>query len=691
MTVQLDLAGSTTGWTGSFAEDPNAVPVVIYLNGVRYPGEAVFTEFWNARWGNPPGQEVMFRVVFLGSSGPVSPDDIGDDRIVVVAPTGDMSSELDPVAKEAAALRKTRAGYAVSADPTLSQLARAIEEREGELASKVADSLGRRWASGAVMARGEDPDLTALLPTLERAGPDTWIEALGAWVVGRGAEFELPQSTEPLTDGLLAEIFALIVGRSVDPGPRISAAATALGLGGDRGGAASSRVNRLRFRIDELLSSNENSVAGSYGSASGAAVRMLFTSTLRMPLELGALYLVDYTRRRNAEAVLVPVTDAGSPEHVNRDTLPDMAWDPRLLQRLSLLRSAAADDWNAALPYLSAIYPSAAPSDDGDGPSAPGGSGKQVSKHAAAAFMEELRSLESRVSLSAVTVARLERTLGAKSDWELDRLAGVLSADSWSDLTLFARETFGNAREFRIALARERTVRGLSIRSRDIEHIVTFLDAAEFGTEQRPLELEARALRARCGAGLLNEFAGIWPALSSDFERWRADYRRAYLSMHRTRRAQDEERQRKMARAIVQIAAIEGFAHLPELGPPQNRDLTHRYEELALGLEPCPKLEHDLSLINHPYCEQCGMTLSSPTERGDIDEFLFELESVLRSYNRRLSSVAVRETLAGRQPERLGTLLKLRDAADLSALSDHLGSDVIDFLHEFLAESDAQG
>ncbi|MDP6821823.1 MAG: hypothetical protein QF554_00830 [Dehalococcoidia bacterium] len=690
MTVQSDLAGSTTGWAGSFAEDPNAVPVNIYLNGIRYPGEAVFTEFWNAKWGNPPGQEVMFRVVFLGSYGPVSSDDIGDDRIVVVAPSGDMSSELDPVAKEAAALRETRAGYAASDDPALSRLARAIEEREDELASKVAGSLGRRWASGAVIARGEDPDLTALLPTLERAGPDTWIEALGAWVVERGAEFELPRSTEPLTDSLLGEIFDLIVGRSVDPGPRASEAAAALGLGDGRTGAVSSQVNRLRSRFDELFNSDAGSGADSYGSVSGVAVRMLFTSTLRMPLELGALYLVDYARRRNAEAVLVPVTDAGFPEHVNRDTMPDMAWDPRLLQRLTVLHSVAGDDWNAALPYLSAVYPSARPSGDGDGPSEPGESGNQVSNHAAEAFMEELRLLESRVSLSAVTVARLERTLGAKSNWELDRLAGVLSADSWSELTFSAREAFGNAREFRIALARERTVRGLSIRSRDIEHIVTFLDAAEFGTEQRPLELEARALRARCGAGLLNEFAGIWPVLSTDFERWRTDSRRAYLSMHRTRRAHDEERQRKMARAIVQIAAIEGFAHLPELGPPQNRDLTQRYEELALGLEPCARLEHDLSLVSHPYCEGCGMTLSSPTERGDIDEFLFELESVLRSYNRRLSSVAIRETLAGRQPERLGRLLKLRDAADLSALSDHLGSDVIDFLHEFLAESDPQ-
>ena len=75
-------------------------------------------------------------------------------------------------------------------------------------------------------------------------------------------------------------------------------------------------------------------------------------------------------------------------------------------------------------------------------------------------------------------------------------------------------------------------------------------------------------------------------------------------------------------------------------------------------------------------------------ERSDIDGYLFELESVLGSYNRRLSSVAVQEALAGRQSDRLSKLLELRDAADLSALSEHLGADVIDFLREFLAASE---
>jgi hypothetical protein len=86
----------------------------------------------------------------------------------------------------------------------------------------------------------------------------------------------------------------------------------------------------------------------------------------------------------------------------------------------------------------------------------------------------------------------------------------------------------------------------------------------------------------------------------------------------------------------------------------------------------------------------CGKALSSPSGRPGIEGYLFDLESVLRSYNRRLSFVAVREVLAVRQPERLSKLFKLRDAADLSALSDHLNNDVIDFLREFLAESDSQ-
>ena len=111
----------------------------------------------------------MFRVVFLGSSNPVPPDEIEDDRVIVVAPSGEMSPELRPVAREAAALRETRAGYAVSSDPAFSRLAQAIELRENELATQFADSMGRRWANGAIIARGERADLSALLPTLVNA------------------------------------------------------------------------------------------------------------------------------------------------------------------------------------------------------------------------------------------------------------------------------------------------------------------------------------------------------------------------------------------------------------------------------------------------------------------------------------------------------------------------------------------
>ncbi|MBT6680548.1 MAG: hypothetical protein HOB07_00650 [Chloroflexi bacterium] len=688
MTLLSGPSRLTTGWDGEFAEDPSAVPVDIYLRGVRYPGEAVFTEFWNARWGVGPDEGAMFRIVFLGTSGPVSADDIDDDRIVVIAPSGEMSPELRPVAREAAALKETRAGYAISADPALSQLAHAIELREGELATKVADSMGRRWADGSVITRGDGPDLTALLPTLEHSGPDTWLEALGTWVIGRDAKSDLPQSTEPLTDELIADIFDLVAERNQEPPLQASAAAIALGLGG----TASSQVSRFKIGLDTLLESVGESDGTARlttaGTASGLAVRSLITTSLRMPLELGALYLVDYIRRRDAEAVLIPVIDAGFPERINRDTLPDMTWDPRLLQRLFVVRSATPGDWNAALPYLSAVYPAATRmSNVSDAPLSADVSADRE-EFAAGEFMEELRSQASRVSFTASVVTRVEQLIGIKSNWDLGRLSDVMGASSWSEFAELARDAYDNARGFRVALARERTARGLSMRSHDIEQTVAYLDAAEFGSEHRSLQLEARALRARFGADLINDSDGLWPALRNGFDQWRGDYRRTYISMHAARRAQDEERQQRMSRAIVQVAAIEGFGRIPELGPAQGRDLTQRYDELALRLEPCPFLEHDISLINHPSCENCGVSLSSPMERSDIDGYLFELESVLSSYNRRLSSVAVREALAGRQPDQLSKLLELRDAADLSALSEHLGADVIDFLREFLAASE---
>ncbi|HJM53727.1 MAG TPA: hypothetical protein QGI07_06855 [Dehalococcoidia bacterium] len=123
MTTLPGPARSTTGWAGAFAEDPSAIPVDIYLSGVRYPGEPVVTGFWNVRWGGPPGGDAMFRIVFLGPSGPVPRDEIDDERVVVVAPNGTMSPDLRPVAKEAAALRETRAGYAISSDSAPSNVA----------------------------------------------------------------------------------------------------------------------------------------------------------------------------------------------------------------------------------------------------------------------------------------------------------------------------------------------------------------------------------------------------------------------------------------------------------------------------------------------------------------------------------------------------------------------------------------
>ncbi|MDA1257008.1 MAG: hypothetical protein O3C10_04095 [Chloroflexi bacterium] len=664
--MSVNETRATAGWAGAFAKPPGAQAVEIKLGGIRYPGEVIFADSWEAVWGGPLAQSAMFRVVFLASPSPVSSGDIEDDRIAVVTPSGDAPPELRPVVAEAAAPRETRAGYAVSTDPGLSRLAHAIEVREGELAVMAAESVGRCWADGAVISRGNGPDLGTLLPALERSGPEAWIEALGSWLVERGTEGDLLRSVEPLTEEMVASVFEMVAGQNPEPDPRVRAVAHSLGLGDSTPGLP----GRFESGIDALLETD--------GKTTGPAVRSLVLSTLGAPLEVGALMLTDYVHRRDAELTLDPAFDTGLPRRINHDTLPDTPWERRLLERLTELRSAISDDWDAALPYLTAIDPLIGPLPN-DADESPDDE-----------FTETLCSAESRVSLTAAIVARLERTLGVQSGWSLGRLAAVVGAESWREFTASARETFDNALAFRAALAQEPSARTLAAHALEIERSVVFLDATEFGAEHRSLELEARTLRARFDAGLLDDVDRVWPALRSEFDRWRTDYRNAYRRMHARRRMQDEELQRKMARAIVQLAAVEGFAQLPELGPPLDSDLTMRYEELAVSLEPCQLLEHDVPLSGHPFCETCGITMRSQADREDIDAFLFELESVLRSYNRHLSSVAVREGLANRQPERLTRLLRLRDAADLSALSDHLSGDVIEFLGEFLVAAGSQ-
>jgi hypothetical protein len=79
----------------------------------------------------------------------------------------------------------------------------------------------------------------------------------------------------------------------------------------------------------------------------------------------------------------------------------------------------------------------------------------------------------------------------------------------------------------------------------------------------------------------------------------------------------------------------------------------------------------------------------SPSLQADIDGLLFEIETGLAEYNRRLSAAAIREVIEGRRAEELETLFRLDSAADLSALSGHLNTAVIDFLRGFLARPQA--
>jgi hypothetical protein len=221
----------------------------------------------------------------------------------------------------------------------------------------------------------------------------------------------------------------------------------------------------------------------------------------------------------------------------------------------------------------------------------------------------------------------------------------------------------------------------------EIELCARYLDEAAFSAGDSDLEIGARSLRSRIDLGELVANERLWPPLVEEFERWRARYRRAYLDAHRDRRASDMQMAGRMERAGPSVSAIESFAAISELGPPPASEIATRWEELSGTITPCSRTPEVISLGERPYCEECRMMPGSAPAHADVEAVMAEVETAIRHYNTRLSSVAVQEVLLGRREAEISRLLQLNDAADLSALADILDADVVGFLQDFLRGS----
>jgi len=660
-------------------------PVEVYVRGVRYPGEVVVTRSWKPSLGEPLRGHAMFRLVLLMEACAVDPGELQDERIAVAIPSGTEGADLKSLNGEINALQETRAHYASGADPGLDRLSAALRTRMEAIEHEMAAHMRGAWLAGTVLTAAGPTTWSPADVAIVFANdddPQVWVEAVGGALIM--ARYDgLPHGkgwglTVPLTPERLENAFDwLVSGEDVGNVPECWAA---IFRPGSRGSSSQARPeSRPIFdALDDLMAD---------GETPGDRVREVLVHEMGVPPDVLSLTLADHVKERDSEILLAEGADLRDHRgekldcpRLIADVLPDMEWAPDLLDMVAAIRPKVSDEWDSALPYLRLILPGARPSAKGGGPA-----------EQAAAFTEVLETLEGRYTLALGVLDRLEQRLGGTGrtvNVESERLFIVLSSTSWRSYFARARGEFGSVKALREVLETLARSRRASEEALAVERCARYLDEAEFGRDERDLALRARALRERINLRALVDNPELWLSILEGFERWRTEYRAAYLEHHAARRAQSREIQQRMERAEQQMSAAERLAQIPELGPPPDPSLRPRWQQLKDAAAVCPASEAEIALTERPWCARCGTRLGVHSTFDDAEEVIKEVERTLAGYNECLTSATIREILAGRRREEVEKILAIVAAGGMEALAGVLDDDVVQFLGEFMRDAE---
>ena len=701
----------------SFADDQldRAQPVRVTLSGFEHPGEVIVAGRWRAEFGRPLSGVSMFRLVLLDSTGAPTPDEIMDDRICVAAPrvSGDRigetkatyfvrASERGPdgqngrspripdgtrlSATDFRILREVRRSYITSNDPGLGRLASALATYESQVNASVAADLHEMWKSGVIVTSrqraesqagpGIQPDELFLL-----GDPESWIESVAA-----------------------------ALGVSVIPGTSSDQAAPGQiynELQTGRLAAAREHLRELcRIRIDEPTPVDRIDVCirRGGGEVSGDGLVQLLVHELRYPPAIASLWLVSYALDRGAELVLC---EAGGPEgagqggtgarreplreYLSGNTISEFDFDVDLIARIENLRSEKSDAWDAVLPFLKLIAPQANFTAFGGGRDSD-----------ATEFELQLATLHSRMQQASPAMFQLEIAVGA-TDRPLTRnatrLNDLLSVVSWREYVAMAREKFGSVGVLKAALIDAAHQWAAVEYAPDIERTVCYLDQVEFGRIDHALAVEHRGLRSRFDLPALIESPHRWRALRDEFERWRQEYRKAYLEDHSQRQARDRILRDQIERTTRRVLQIDQFERInvlrdglrggPHDGLPEGSldDIPARWNRVAGPFQVCDRDGSDIQLIDGPACPGCQGRLGQAANHADVVELITEVDRAFERYRDHLAVVVSDLVLNSETSDRLQKLFRLNSAGDLSDLANVLDDKVISFLNELFGNA----
>jgi hypothetical protein len=213
-----------------------------------------------------------------------------------------------------------------------------------------------------------------------------------------------------------------------------------------------------------------------------------------------------------------------------------------------------------------------------------------------------------------------------------------------------------------------------------------YLDEMTFGDEHEVLRLRRDSTAGRMALSELLHNPSLWESIEGSFAHLRREYARVYLEHHAGYHEEAVELIAQLEGLGAQVEAVSRFNEVPEFGGPLADEAPRRFRELIATIKTCTLREADVDLDEAPICGECTLSLADNVPRRESAKLRADIEWAMREYNGRLSSEAVRRILAHPTGEQLDRFINLVQVSDLTALSNVLDSQVLDFLRRFVSD-----
>jgi hypothetical protein len=680
----------------SFAEDlfGTAQPVGVQLGGFKYPGEVIVAAKWEPRLGEPLAGVSMFRVVLLQSSTGPDSNELVDKRICVAVQadsaqggTGrDDTSGLaearsiynvadagahngngtDTVEKSDAeadvlSLREVRKNYVTANDPELNRLVSALVEHETKVNGSLIGNSHELWKSGEIVVSSKlDAEGIEARQIFLLSEPESWIEVVAIALLTKSNLFPTGVTSTEIFDELrlgrvksAKEKLRLICGLYLSEPTPID--------------TMSVMLDSLGRRTDPVLSR----------IISGEELTDLLIHKLMYPPEIALLWVIAAALEFGAEIELE--RQSGERQYVSGEYIFEFQFKDVSFERISVLRADKSDNWDAVLPFLQLVSPHTFSTRYGGG-----------RESDAQDFTLQLASVHDRIRQALPIMQSLEVATGS-IDRPLTRnsttLLNALGASSWQEYVSQARNVFGSVAALRKMLS-DAALHWATVESApEIERAIYYLDQAEFGRIDHVLAVERQLLRSRFDLQFLIEAPTNWLSIRDEFERWRQDYRRAYLEDHAEKQEYNLLIAQKIEQASERVEQIELLSRIDAIRIESEVSPAELWSETIMTFTVCDFDGSEILLIDEPVCVECRGRLGQPTNHTDVTDMISEIDRIFLGYRDRLASVVSAQVLDSNNSDKLQSLFRLNSAGDLSDLANVLDDKVISFLNELFGKT----